>query len=1037
MMLEMRLHLWRLLAAGFLFCGLAVPGVYGQEPAKDSSLVLHYMFDNDPGGIAKDLSSGGNDGKIVKAQFVAAVEGRRGALRFDGGQSAISCPESDSLTFGGDMSFEMRVKLNAPEKRGEGMIFGDGSILQFYGQTNSVSLDYRTRLGGMRLPLDPKVLSDRWSHLAVVIEYPRCRFYHNGELAWDAFMPAPIIGKEPSAGAKATTALDPNWLMDNMPMPLGRAKAGKSSWVIGGGCAMDLGEFRLYRRALTAEEIAAHAKGQELQPGRAAELMVEPNWYAGRVAVRVSCQGAECRGGEAEIALLYGDGRHAAAQRVTLAESAEGSGRQVGTAAFELAGLENESVDAVARIFEADGKPVATVCRHACLTKPAWVKNSEGLSDTVLPPWTPLEAEAGGDGAVELRVWGRRHVFTGAPFPQKIETGGAEILAVPITLTGRADGKSLAWTDGRLILKESTKTAATLDHAAENPDASLRVATRMEYDGYMVFDCTVQARREMRLEALTLQIPLQARYAALCYGDKVFPDDDKIPIAAWYSGAVKGDLAFRFSPCVWLGNEERGLCWQAESDEDWRCADPQKAIEILPRGGTTTFCAHLVDSPTTLAAGEKLHYRFALEATPVKPMLRDAWDFRILRVDPFGENQALRLPDETLGGKPTLQYFADTGARHMYLNIEDVNPYPMPIHAMYSQALHRLLDTAHAYGLRSYSYLIHERFPTNVPEFDLYGLDMSSLPLEPYEGTINMCVKSRALQDAYIYSLARRLDEYGDDGVYLDGTVHIVPCENPLHGCGWRAKDGSVHKTYPVFANREFMRRIYAVVKQRRPEGIVDMHCSWGYNIPALAYTDLLWSGEQWWHLRGKGTNYVAKELTLDKFKTEFMGYPIGVPAETLDYRLIEWHNFEATKKVLATSLLHDVPVRVRTAAKVNFELTPKVWKLRDEFGAKEAERLFYWKNQDYVQVSPEKCYATLFKHPKNGVLAFITNLRPDAQTVAVQLNLETLGLKGRTLNVFNALTGEPVAMTADGKVSVPLGSEEWAYIWFRPNAAR
>jgi len=38
-------------------------------------------------------------------------------------------------------------------------------------------------------------------------------------------------------------------------------------------------------------------------------------------------------------------------------------------------------------------------------------------------------------------------------------------------------------------------------------------------------------------------------------------------------------------------------------------------------------------------------------------------------------------------------------------------------------------------------------------------------------------------------------------------------------------------------------------------------------------------------------------------------------------------------------------------------------------------EKLFYWKNRDYVRVSPEKCYATLLKHPENGVLAFISNL--------------------------------------------------------------
>jgi hypothetical protein len=34
--------------------------------------------------------------------------------------------------------------------------------------------------------------------------------------------------------------------------------------------------------------------------------------------------------------------------------------------------------------------------------------------------------------------------------------------------------------------------------------------------------------------------------------------------------------------------------------------------------------------------------------------------------------------------------------------------------------------------------------------------------------------------------------------------------------------------------------------------------------------------------------------------------------------------------------------------------------------------------------VLPDKCYATLLKHQTNGVLALVSNLRRDAQTVTV-----------------------------------------------------
>jgi len=314
------------------------------------------------------------------------------------------------------------------------------------------------------------------------------------------------------------------------------------------------------------------------------------------------------------------------------------------------------------------------------------------------------------------------------------------------------------------------------------------------------------------------------------------------------------------------------------------------------------------------------------------------------------------------------------------------------------------------------------------------------------QGTVAYCSNSRALQDACVHALARRLDVYGDDGVYLDGTaVHIKACRNSLHGCGYRAEDGSIHETYPVFANREFIKRIYTVVKQRRPKGVVDVH-SWYFNPGGLTYADVLWTGEQWWHLRLEKTKYIPGELTLDMFRTAFTGRQLGVAAETLAYRL------GPPMKVAAISLLHDIPVRPSTpdfdpaanrprgrpkGRETYFDIMVKLWKMRDQFGAKEAEKLFYWKNQDYVSLSPEKCYATLLKHPKNGVLAFISNLSRDAQTVTVEFNLDKLDLRGKKLAAFNPLSNKPVSLSADGKLSVPLGSVEWVYIWLRPRAAQ
>ncbi len=98
------------------------------------------------------------------------------------------------------------------------------------------------------------------------------------------------------------------------------------------------------------------------------------------------------------------------------------------------------------------------------------------------------------------------------------------------------------------------------------------------------------------------------------------------------------------------------------------------------------------------------------------------------------------------------------------------------------------------------------------------------------------------------------MKELGDDGVYLDGTSQVMPCSNTEHGCGYVGADGKAHPTYPVFANHEFIKRIYTVVKTNRPDGMVDLHY-WMPNPAQAAFGDITFTGEQWFQLKKPARN--------------------------------------------------------------------------------------------------------------------------------------------------------------------------------------
>ena len=62
---------------------------------------------------------------------------------------------------------------------------------------------------------------------------------------------------------------------------------------------------------------------------------------------------------------------------------------------------------------------------------------------------------------------------------------------------------------------------------------------------------------------------------------------------------------------------------------------------------------------------------------------------------------------------------------------------------------------------------------------------------------------SAALRDANVYALHKRLEYFGDDGGYLDGTrsYHWL-CKNSKHGCGYVDEDGKLQGTRPIFGIR-------------------------------------------------------------------------------------------------------------------------------------------------------------------------------------------------------------------------------------------
>ncbi len=359
--------------------------------------------------------------------------------------------------------------------------------------------------------------------------------------------------------------------------------------------------------------------------------------------------------------------------------------------------------------------------------------------------------------------------------------------------------------------------------------------------------------------------------------------------------------------------------------------------------------------------------------------------------------------------------------------------------------IHSYTRTEQAEQLRSLVKACHERdiqlllyfgclLSSLAPEYEPWAAEWLAMPRRGYR---EHCHHPLPLQDIYIacpaspwqdfvvQGIADLMDEFDIDGVYLDGIANPPECYNLRHGCGHIGDDGLAHPSYPFLEARRMIRRIHTVVKQRKPDGQVNIHQSACMAIPSLGWATSYWDGEQFTGI--SPDTFPLDALPLDTFRAEFMGHQWGVPAELLCYE--QPFTF---RQACAVSLLHDVPVRANGLGP-SLRQNSKLWRLMDRFGRKQARWLPYWRNSAYVSVEPDDVFCSIYIHPRNGVLFVVSNLSRASAHVRLRLNLQALGLSDET-TVKHALSGKDLSQV-EGNIAFDLPSLDWRILWASPTA--
>ena len=622
-------------------------------------------------------------------------------------------------------------------------------------------------------------------------------------------------------------------------------------------------------------------------------------------------------------------------------------------------------------------------------------------------PWTPIAARGH-----SVECWNREYDFGDGLLPQRITSGGVDLLAGPIRLLVKEAGLRQAtwsgaeqeWTDVRYTVTKSQADVVEMTTQAASGLLQVTCKYRFEFDGMLLCDLEIAPKAgPVTVRRIDLVIPLKPQCA------KLFHHCPLKPIAHWdwerdpyHSGAVPAaGLFLPFVPFIWVGDENRGLQWFAESDEG-----------LSPMGYFVSLTPdHQLDlslkSLTILSRDKPFRFRFGLMASPVKPMLptdQIRWSWQII-----GDES---LKKDGIDPAPRLAGSAGTGINASFaVNISDLL-WHAKRDPLYVEKWRELMAAAEKQGISLEACIswcpMKPDAPTSPPGITDAWLLEPRITCAVPEGDLHATCDHGGFSEWFLGAVRKALLEMGTGGLYLDGPGIPQLCTNQAHGCGYTDERG-LHPTYPILAAREMMKRLYRISRAAGPRKWIVAHMSGAVILPSLSFADAILGGE---HICGWYPDQNPR-YTLAGFRAEMVGRQYGLPAFWL------YKNQDRPTLYNALSLLHDM-MPVTDGAPVAFI------KAYHDFGASEARWVGYWEANGPVLATDPRLKVSSYLKPGVGTLSTVANLTGESVTSALAFDRAQLGLQSP--RVKRTVASAKATVSGDG-ASVSLEPGGWALV--------
>lgn len=634
-----------------------------------------------------------------------------------------------------------------------------------------------------------------------------------------------------------------------------------------------------------------------------------------------------------------------------------------------------------------------------------WKVAHAGISDEVPPPWTPVSVEG-----TTVKCWGREYRFdAGNPFPVEIVSREKSILAGPITIRGTVENTPLHWSDYHLTMANKKDSEVTLKAGANSQFLALDAKSTIEFDGMMRIDLTLSPEKPVFAQNLRFEIPVRKEFARYFH---------YVPKPSGYGVKNAGFLpedgwhAF-FKPYLWLGDEDRGICWFAESFRDWLVDANFPAVEAVPEGDRVIIRVSFVN--ITRQISKPLKLTFGVQATPVRPRPAGWRGWR------FSDNIAV--------------HWADPKYSSEYCPPNPRDP------AQFQE----LVDSYHTQGKKMMMYSSQNWMSPSAPEWDYfegdwntYGFMHTATDVMKFDEPIMLlCPRSNDWHDYNAWRIQELFKTYNWDGMYFD-HIRVWVCNNPLHNeCNFipeTSQSGFITDSegytqhavvYSIFELRESYKRVYKIIKGANPDNMIVFHMSTRMVIPLMAFCDANVDGE---HFRAGGYfngDYI-KEMDIGELIAEYTGRQWGpvpfflpeIPAENRDDP--KW-----TRNMMTLLLLHDMGLWY---VFVNRDAVRSIWNVLDDFGIKESEFIPYWESSPHVTATGDNIKVSIYYRKGKEILNVIANLGSDSfKTTLTGGDPGYFGIHGK-VTVKDGFSNEIIPVNA-GTISLTIPAKDFRLI--------